>query len=66
MPEAFDVYIDDNTTSMFKSIGVLSKAEMDARYEVVNESFVKKNPDRVSYNWRDLYKYCYSICGIIS
>lgn len=40
--EAFDVYIDDNTTSMFKSIGVLSKAEMDARYEVVNESFVKK------------------------
>lgn len=40
--ETFDVYIDDNTTSMFKSIGVLSKAEMDARYEVVNEFFVKK------------------------
>lgn len=42
VPEAFDIYIDENTTSMFKSIGVLSQAEMDARYEVVNESFVKK------------------------
>ena len=42
VPEAFDVYIDDNTTSMFKSIGVFSQEEMDARYEVVNESYVKK------------------------
>lgn len=42
VPEAFDIYIDEKTTSMFKSIGVLSQVEMDARYEVVNESFVKK------------------------
>lgn len=42
VPEAFDIYIDEDTTTMFKSIGVLSQVEMDARYEVVNESFVKK------------------------
>lgn len=42
VPEAFDIYIDENTTSMFKTVGVLSQEEMDARYEVVNESYVKK------------------------
>lgn len=42
VPEAFDIYISPQTASMYKSLEVLTQKEIDARYEVVNESYVKK------------------------
>lgn len=42
VPDAFDVYIAPDTARMYKSLGVLTQNEIDARYEVVNESYVKK------------------------
>ena len=42
VPEAFDIYIAPQTAAMYKSLGVLTQKEIDARYEVVNESYVKK------------------------
>lgn len=42
VPDAFDIYIAPETAEMYKSLGVLTQNEIDARYEVVNESYVKK------------------------
>ena len=42
VPDAFDVYIAPETAEMYKSLGILTQNEIDARYEVVNESYVKK------------------------
>ena len=42
MPEAYKVYIDPKTVEMFSRLGVLSPVESEARYEVLNETYVKK------------------------
>ncbi len=40
--EAFKSYIDDKNIDMFSKLGVLSRNEAYARYEVFNELYVKK------------------------
>ncbi len=42
VPEAYKVYIDPQTVEMFSKLGVLSPVESEARYEVLNETYVKK------------------------
>ena len=42
VPEAYKVYIDPKTVEMFSRLGVLSPVESEARYEVLNETYVKK------------------------
>ena len=42
MPEAYKVYIEPQTVEMFNKLGVLSPVESEARYEVLNETYVKK------------------------
>lgn len=42
VPEAFKVFLRKDTIDMFKNLGVLSPAETEARYEVFNETYVKK------------------------
>ena len=42
VPDAFDVYHEDATIELFGNIGVLAKNELDARYEILNETYVKK------------------------
>lgn len=41
-PEAFKEYISDSSVRMFEEMGILSKREAQARYEVMNETYVKK------------------------
>ncbi len=40
--EAYKVYLRKETIDMFKNLGVLTPAEVEARYEVLNETYVKK------------------------
>lgn len=42
VPEAFKVFLRKETIDMFKNLGVLNPAETEARYEVFNETYVKK------------------------
>jgi len=42
VPEAFKVFLRKDTIDMFKNLGVLTPAEVEARYEVANETYVKK------------------------
>lgn len=42
VPEAYRAWIAPETVSLFVSQGVLSERELEARYEVLNEIFVKK------------------------
>ena len=42
VPEAYDIYHDEKTVGMFSSLGVLAPNEVDARYEILNETYVKK------------------------
>jgi len=42
VPEAYRVFISDETESMFEKLHVLSQAESESRYEVLNEIYVKK------------------------
>ena len=42
VPESFKVYVKKETVDMFNSLGVLSPVESQARYEVQNETYVKK------------------------
>ncbi len=42
VPDAYDVYHEEATVKMFGNIGVLAKNELDARYEILNETYVKK------------------------
>ena len=42
VPDAFDVYHEEATIRLFGNIGVLAKNELDARYEILNETYVKK------------------------
>ena len=41
-PDAFKEYITPKTLNLFESVGVMSAREAQARYEVLNETFVKK------------------------
>ena len=42
VPESYKVYTEKETVDMFSKLGVLSPAESEARYEVQNETYVKK------------------------
>ena len=42
VPEAYKVFIEPQTVEMFNKLGVLSPVESEARYEVLNETYVKK------------------------
>lgn len=42
VPEAFDIYKDDAVKEMFERQSVLSGVELDARHEILNETYVKK------------------------
>ena len=42
VPEAFKVFLEKDSVEMFDKLGVLSPVESQARYEVMNETYVKK------------------------
>ncbi|MBQ1865675.1 MAG: glutamine synthetase III [Bacteroidales bacterium] len=42
VPDAYKVWLEDSTIKMFESVGVLSRSEVEARYEVLDETYVKK------------------------
>ena len=42
VPEAYKVFLEKDSIDMFAKLGVLSPAETQARYEVLNETYVKK------------------------
>ena len=42
VPEAYEVYHEPQTIEMFGSLGVLAPNEVEARFEILNETYVKK------------------------
>ena len=42
VPEAYDIYHDKQTVDLFGKLGVLAKNEIEARFEILNETYVKK------------------------
>jgi glutamine synthetase len=42
LPEAFRSMLEDSTRKLMKETGVLCEREIEARYEVLNETFIKK------------------------
>ena len=42
VPDAFKAYMDPQTVRTFTRMGVLSPTELEARFEVLNETYVKK------------------------
>ena len=42
VPDAYDVYHEKQTVELFGKLGVLAPNEVDARYEILNETYVKK------------------------
>ena len=42
VPEAYDTYHDSAVIRLFDSLGVLAPNEVQARYEILNETYVKK------------------------
>ena len=42
VPEAYEVYREKATVDMFSKLGVLAPNELEARYEILNETYVKK------------------------
>lgn len=42
VPEAYEVYHEAQTVELFENLGVLAKNEIEARYEILNETYVKK------------------------
>ena len=42
VPEAYEVYHEKQTIDLFKNIGVLAANEIEARFEILNETYVKK------------------------
>lgn len=42
VPDAFDVYKEKDTIDLFNKLGVLTPAELESRFEVYNETYVKK------------------------
>ena len=42
VPEAYEVYHEPQTVELFDRLGVLAPNEVEARFEILNETFVKK------------------------
>lgn len=42
VPEAYEVYHEQKTIDLFSKLGVLAPNEVEARFEVLNETYVKK------------------------
>jgi len=42
LPNAFNTYLEENSVRLFEDTGVLTRREVEARCEVMNETFVKK------------------------
>ena len=42
VPDAYEVYHEENTVKMFSDLNVLAPNEIDARFEILNETYVKK------------------------
>ena len=42
VPEAYEVYHEPQTIELFEKLGVLAKNEIEARFEILNETYVKK------------------------
>lgn len=42
VPEAYEVYHRKSTLELFEGLGVLSSDEVEARFEILNETYVKK------------------------
>ena len=42
VPESYEVYHEENTVELFGSVGVLAPNEIEARFEILNETYVKK------------------------
>ena len=42
VPEAYEVYHEPQTVELFKNMGVLAPNEVEARFEILNEIYVKK------------------------
>ncbi len=42
VPDSYDVYHEKQTVDLFGRLGVLSRNEVEARYEILNETYVKK------------------------
>ena len=42
IPDAYDVYHEAATLEMFENTGVLARNEVEARFEILNETYVKK------------------------
>ncbi len=42
VPDAYEVYHEDQTIDLFDRLGVLAPNEVEARFEILNETYVKK------------------------
>ena len=42
VPEAYEVYHESQTVELFDNLGVLAPNEVEARFEILNETYVKK------------------------
>ena len=42
VPEAYEVYHEQQTIDLFAGLGVLAPNEVEARFEILNETYVKK------------------------
>ena len=42
VPEAYEVYHEEDTVKLFEKLGVLAQNEIEARFEILNETYVKK------------------------
>ena len=42
VPDAYDVYHEPATIAVFENAGVLARNEVEARFEILNETYVKK------------------------
>ena len=42
VPEAYEVYHEQQTVELFGKLGVLAENEVEARFEILNETYVKK------------------------
>lgn len=42
VPDAYEVYHDKKTLDLFSNLGVLAPNEVEARFEILNETYVKK------------------------
>lgn len=42
VPDAYEVYHEQETKDLFGKLGILAENELDARFEILNETYVKK------------------------